>query len=174
MTSPLQRRLRSLVSKHRRNGIFLDTNVLLLFLFAAFMPERIENSKRLAKYDASAGQLLLNVVHQFDRILTTPHVLAETINLARQNVSGRLWDELGTRLHPLICLLAPPMHAYDVDTARVPVATFVRLGLTDASIAHALPANLLLTDDLDLYLTAEMLGADAVNFTHLREAAGNL
>jgi hypothetical protein len=58
MTSPLERQSKKYIAKHRRAGIFLDTNVLLLFIFAAFMPEKIEASKRLAKYDLASADLL--------------------------------------------------------------------------------------------------------------------
>jgi len=40
-------------------------------------------------------------------------------------------------------------------------------------IAATLGDNLLLTDDLDLYI-AVTGKHDAINFTHMREAAGNL
>jgi len=57
----LRRQLDALLVKHRAKGILLDTNVLLLFIFAGFMPERMEASKRLAKYDRDSGHLLLNL-----------------------------------------------------------------------------------------------------------------
>jgi hypothetical protein len=152
----------------------LDTNVLLLFVFAAFMPDKIESSKRLAKYDRAAGDLLLNYVGRFDKILTTAHVLAETSNLARQNVTGRLWAQMSEKLHPLFCYVNPAMVLRQIDTTQIQLPTFFRLGLTDAAIATTLGPSLLLTDDLDLYLTAVSASGDAVNFTHMREAAGIL
>jgi uncharacterized membrane protein len=71
-----------MVAKHRRRGVLLDTNVLLLFIFSAFMPDKIAGSKRLAKYDNDASRLLQTFVQHFDKIITTKHVLAETSNLA--------------------------------------------------------------------------------------------
>jgi hypothetical protein len=148
--------------------------VLLLFIFAAFMPEKIEQSKRLAKYDKESAVLLLRFVQNFERILTTAHVLAETSNLARQNVGGKLWERMASQIHPLFCLIDPRLDVIEVDRTQIPLATFTRLGLTDAAIASALSAALLLTDDLDLYVTAVTQQSDALNFTHMREAAGIL
>jgi hypothetical protein len=52
---------------------------------------------------------------------------------------------------------------------------FAELGLTDAGLASLVRGNiLLLTDDLDLYVTAASTGGDVVNFTHMREAAGTV
>jgi len=62
-----------------------------------------------------------------------------------------------------------------VDGLALDESIFVRLGFTDASIAATVgQQHLLLTDDLDLYLAAQAQGAPAINFTHMREAAGLL
>lgn len=173
MSASLDQQLGRLVTKHSSGGIFLDTNVMLLFIFAVFMPEKIEGSKRLAKYDRAAGELLLRYVQRFDRVIATPHVLAETSNLARQNVRGWMWTALSEHLFPLFCSNDGRVVLRAVDLARIKFAAFHDLGLTDAVIAATIGDNLLLTDDLDLYIA--VTGAhDAINFTHMREAAGNL
>lgn len=173
MSMSLDRQLTALASKHRARGIFLDTNVMLLFVFAVFMPEKIEGSKRLAKYDREAGELLVNYVERFDHVIATPHVLAETSNLARQNVHGKMWTALSEQLFPLFCSSESSVILRSVDLADIKFAAFSALGLTDSVIAATLGDNLLLTDDLDLFL-AVTGRHDAINFTHMREAAGNL
>lgn len=173
MSTSLDRQLVKLVSKHRRNGIFLDTNVMLLFVFAIFMPDKIEASKRLAKYDREAAALLRGFVQQFDYVIATAHVLAETSNLARQNVHGKMWSSLSEHLFPLFCSSESRILLRSVDLAHIKFAAFTALGLTDAVIAATLGNNLLLTDDLDLYVAVAGTH-DAINFTHMREAAGNL
>jgi hypothetical protein len=46
---------------------------------------------------------------------------------------------------------------------------FLRLGLTDAGLLEVISGSRsLLTTDLDLYLSALQVGAEAVNFNHLR------
>jgi hypothetical protein len=164
--------LDTLAAKHRARGVFLDTNVLLLFIFAAFMPAKIEDSKRLAKYDIASAEILYQYVSRFDKVLTTAHVLAETSNLARQNVKGKLWQQMSEKLYPLFCLVSGPIAIRKVDTAKIPIAIFTKLGLTDAAIVSSIGPDFLLTDDLDLYREAILGKKDAINFTHMREAAG--
>jgi predicted nucleic acid-binding protein len=170
---PTEELLLSSIGKHRARGILLDTNVLLLFIFAAFQPTYI-GQKRLAKYDATSGKLLVNYVTEFSRILTTPHVLAETSNLAAQIVDGRLRDELFNQLHLLFCLSSP--HSFEqcsIKGEEIDRRLFNRIGLTDSCLAALVQKKeLLLTDDLSLYSAAVSTGGSAINFTHMREAAG--
>ena len=80
------------------------------------------------------------------------------------------------RLFPLFGASPPEgFHRCSVDGLALDESIFVRLGFTDASIAATVgQQHLLLTDDLDLYLAAQAQGAPAINFTHMREAAGLL
>jgi hypothetical protein len=171
----LDTRLRAFVSKHKLQGILLDTNVLLLFLFATHMPTLIGTS-RLAKYGERDGKLLVNYIRQFNQILTTPHVLAETSNLARQIVRGKWRSELSSNLYPLFCLTHPNSFeqcVVDGQNIDIDIDLFGKLGFTDSGLVTlAQTERLLLTDDLDLYIAATTSGGDAIQFTHMREAAG--
>jgi len=151
----------------------VDTNVLLLYLFGQFMPSAL-GQKRLSKYTPEDANLIIQFLARFTTILTTQHVLAETSNLARQIVSGRQQLELLRGLYPLFCLNMPDsLSPRDVNRAAIDVSVFTRLGLTDAGLASLVQKDtLLLTDHLDLYVAAVSTGGDAVNFTHMREAAG--
>ncbi|MYN29963.1 hypothetical protein [Duganella levis] len=103
-------------------------------------------------------------------------MLAETSNLARQVVSGKQGWALSSRLYPLFCLdTADSLLPCEVEGKAIDAGVFTRLGLTDAGLASLVRADtLLLTDDLDLYVVAVAMGGDAVNFTHMREAAGTV
>lgn len=173
MTMPLKDQLLAFVSQHKMQGILLDTNVLLLFLFATHQPSMV-GKKRLEKYGEDDGVLLVSYLKHFSRILTTPHVLAETSNLARQIVSGQWRSELYTKLHPLFCLSLPnSFEQCAVDGKAIKNDLFGKLGLTDSGLATLVQTKrLLLTDDLDLYIAAVSCGGDAINFSHMREAAG--
>ena len=173
MTQTLDKQLLSLANRHGARGILLDTNVLLLLLFAVYQPTMI-GRKRLEKYSADDGALLVQYVGRFRRILTTPHVLAETSNLVRQIVNGRLRTELFAKLHPQFCLSLPDsFEQCTVDGRHIDGELFGRLGLTDSGLAALVQTEqLLLTDDLDLYVAANSNGGIAINFTHMREAAG--
>lgn len=175
MSESMDGRLQRLLVKHRTTGVMLDTNMLLLFVFAAFHPTMI-GTKRLSAYDAAAGELLHNYVSKFDKILTTQHILAETSNLARQVVSGKYWEQMCTGLFPFFCIEGPASLAQcAVETGRIAPPLFYQLGFTDASIALTVHQKyFLLTDDLDLYIAVSSVDNDAVKFAHMREAYGQL
>ncbi|USX26353.1 hypothetical protein NHH73_27970 [Oxalobacteraceae bacterium OTU3CINTB1] len=173
--SSLEQQLLKLVSKHSARGILIDTNVLLLYLFGKLLPSAI-GQKRLSKYGIEDADLISQFVGRFGQILTTQHVLAETSNLARQIVGGGFRHEMSQRLHPLFCLETPgSLKSCHVDGPAISADLFARLGLTDAGLTTLVQTNtLLLTDDLDLYISAVSTGGDAINFTHMREAAGTV
>ena len=104
--SSLEQQLLKLVSKHGARGILIDTNVLLLYLFGNLLPSAI-GQKRLSTYGIEDAELVSQFVARFAQILTTQHVLAETSNLARQIVGGRLRYEMSLQLHSLFCLGNP-------------------------------------------------------------------
>lgn len=175
MTSGLKAQLATHLRRHRDEGILLDTNVLLLLWLAKFDP-RLIGGKRLEKYTPDDVELLAGYVGQFKRILTTSTILTETSNLAALVLSGQRKQTLFRRLFPLFGASPPDdFHHCSVDGLTLDESIFVRLGFTDASIAATVGTqHLLLTDDLDLYLAAQAQGAPAINFTHMREAAGLL
>lgn len=167
----MEQRLQRLLGKHRTTGVMLDTNMLLLFVFAAFHPSSI-GTKRLAAYDVAAGELLFNYVSRFEKILTTQQILAETSNLARQIITGSHWAKMCTQLYPYFCLESKEsLTQCAVNTGRILPQLFEQLGFTDASIALTVHQKyFLLTDDLDLYISVESAGNEAIKFAHMREA----
>lgn len=175
MTIGLKAQLATHLRRHRDEGILLDTNVLLLLWLATFDP-RLIGGKRLEKYTSEDAVLLAGYVGQFKRILTTSTILTETSNLAALVLSGQRKQTLFRRLFPLFGASPPDdFHRCSVDGLTLDESIFVRLGFTDASIAATVGTqHLLLTDDLDLYLAAQAQGTPAINFTHMREAAGLL
>lgn len=174
--SALERQLLAWISKHATRGILVDTNVLLLYLFGLYQPAAVGKRKRLERYSLEDADLVIQFLRRFGRILTTQHVLAEASNLARQVVSGSQRLALSAKLHPLFCLDTPAsFRSCDVPGPSIDVGIFARLGLTDSGLASLAKADrLLLTDDLDLYIAAVTTGADAINFAHMREAAGTV
>ena len=174
MTMSLQQHLIEYENKYRSTGAILDTNLLLLYVFSRFSPDMI-GIGRLAAYDSDSADLLLQYLGRFERILITAHVLAETSNLARQMVKGRKWQAMCEAVFPLFCLPDQSvLKPVGVSTETIDPGKFSKLGLTDAALAQAAAEHLLLTADLDLYCAVVSAGNDAVNFTHMREAAGLL
>jgi hypothetical protein len=167
--------LLALASKYCDKGILIDTNVLLLYLFGKFQPGLV-GKDRLAIYQREDAELIVQFLARFKHIQTTQHVLAETSNLMRQMVRGEMRRRLSMQFHPLFCLDKPEsFQARQIDGTKIDLDVFARLGLTDAGLTSLVRADaLLLTDDLDLYVAAVTTGGDAINFTHMREAAGTL
>lgn len=175
MSQSLEDQLVSYVREHAEDGILLDTNVLLLLLVAQFRPDLV-GGKRLEMYGLRDAELLTAYVKNFSRILTTPHVLAETSNFVRQIMKGKTQSAFLTWLHPIFCLDDKGSLAQCAVQGRdIDVGLFIRLGLTDSGLAAcASKGRLLLTSDLDLHIAVASSGAHSINFTHMREAAGLL
>ena len=62
-------------------GLFVDTNLLMLFAVGTVNPGRIETFKRTSKYTKPDYDLLVRVLTKFDPLYTVAPVLAEVSNL---------------------------------------------------------------------------------------------
>jgi hypothetical protein len=64
-----------------KDGLLLDTNLLVLFVVGTVNPKRIQNFKRTSVYDHDAYEMLVKVMSGFTQIYTVAHVMAEVSNL---------------------------------------------------------------------------------------------
>ena len=108
---------------------------------------------------------------EFEEVLVTPHVLAETSNLL-----GYLAEPLLSKTRTTLGLMLPRWNESFTPCIRlVNTPIYLRLGVTDSALfSEATATATLLTDDLPLYLAASSAGRVAINFTHLRQARGTL
>jgi predicted nucleic acid-binding protein len=152
----------------RVGGLLVDTNLLVLFAIGTVNRDRIEQFKRTRQYTKTDHELLLRVLEQFEPLYTVAHVLAEVSNLT--DLSGPERLQARRVLKETISLL---------NEAQMPSAlaaehrAYERLGLVDAAIV-TLARNhrcVVLTDDLDLYLSLSREELNVINFAHLRAAA---
>lgn len=161
---------------HRQQGILLDTNLLVLLWLATFDAQLV-GGKRLEKYTPNDVQLLRGYVGRFNQLLTTSTILTETSNLIGQVLKGHRRQTCFTTFFNYFNSPQPSQfQRYSIEGLTLNLSVFNKLGFTDSSlIAVGQKAGLLLlTDDLDLYLTAQQQGQDAINFTHMQEAYGLL
>jgi len=138
---------------------------LLLFL-GRVNRKRIGEYKRTRKYTLDDYILLELLIEPFSQFITTPNILTEVSNL-----SGYLGEPLRSRyFHHFAEAIQNFVEIYSPSNAVSHSPSFVRLGLTDASISLLLNRQkcLVLTDDLDLFVHLNELGFDAINFTHVR------
>ena len=155
----------SLIGRYRGAGVLVDTNLLLLYFVGAYDTSQLQNSSRTDVFEPEDFVVLDAFMRQFDQVVTTPHVLAETSNLL-----GQLRDDVKAACFPLLRQSIPLMREH-----RTPATTigadpgFLQFGITDAAIAEASPsAYLVLTDDLPLYAYLGSRGVDVLNFNNIR------
>lgn len=148
-------------------GLFVDTNLLVLFTIGAVNRDRIEQFKRTRQYTKTDYDLLLRVLGKFKTLYTVAHVMAEVSNLTDLSGPERLQARqvLKEALSVLNETEMPSTRAADD-------LLYQRHGLVDAAIAAVVRDYrcAVLTDDLDLYLSLMREQVNVFNFTHLRAA----
>ena len=149
-------------------SVMVDTNLLVLLVVGLTSESMTEKHKRTKEYGRKGYKLLLETLSLFDRIVVTPHILAETSNLVRQCA-----DPLKTQVGESLAVLV-----FESEEQAVPAERIARqpeypwIGFTDAGVLEALSesAATLLTEDDGLYAASLGRGLDAINFEHLRAA----
>jgi len=150
----------------RREAVVLDANLLVVLAVGQASLAFLGTHKNVRGYSTDDFRLLLNIVSEARKILTTPNILTETSNLARQfGEPGR------SRITSLLGSMIEPMEEIYVESrAAAKRREFTRLGLADCALLDMLkPTHTLVTADFSLYRAALDKGCDAENFNHLRE-----
>lgn len=73
-----------LLSRYYAKGIIIDTNILLLYLVGRVNRERVPRFKRTAQFIPEDYDILLQLVNNFQKVITTPNILTEVNSLANQ------------------------------------------------------------------------------------------
>jgi rRNA-processing protein FCF1 len=155
-----------LMQQYRSRGVLVDTNILLLLFIGSFDRLLITKFKRTGdRFTVDDFDLLLNLLTQFERVVTTPNILSEVNGLSNQMgepIRARFFSDFARKI-PLLD------EQYVASSQAAQVEAFPKVGLTDSAIIHLVRGNyLVLTDDLTLYGFLEKAGIDALNFNHLR------
>lgn len=153
-----------LLSKHRGNGVLIDTNLLLLLLVGTHDRRRISSFKRTLKYTQYDYQRLAWFSTQFRVHWTTPNILTEVDNLGRQLRQDE-WKNFSV-VFSKFAGAANEIHLSSAEAAGS--NNFARLGLADTVTIELRNKLLILTDDLPLSVAAQRSGLDALNFNHIR------
>lgn len=157
-----------LVSKYKRRGVMLDSNLLVVYLVGLLGKDHLKDCRATKAVVPGDFDLLAAFLGQFEAFATTPHILTETSNLG-----GRLPENL----HRHFRLLFRKLTAGFKERSRranelMAGENFLRFGLADAAIADTPPGRfLVLTDEVALYTLLLSRGVDVINFNHLREFA---
>ena len=156
-----------LLTKYRRKGLLVDTNLLLLYFVGACKRDHISRFKRTKQFATEDWSTLLGIFRLFKPIVTTPNILTEVSNLA-----GQLEEPLRTRCFELFARGIALLHEEYLPGAELAqTSAFPRFGITDAGVLQLAKGNyLVLTDDFRLSQYLQSQGADAINFNHIRVA----
>ncbi len=153
-----------LINRYRSDGLFIDTNLLLLLVIGTFRRDMIATHKRVNQYNTDDFQKVAFFRGHFQTLWTTPSVLTETDNLGRQMAESNYQGFAKTMTSLSLQLIEQYVPFKDVAQTKI----FTRLGLSDASILLTKTSKLILTDDLNLHAAALGAGFDSINLNHLR------
>lgn len=152
-------------------SVLVDSNLLFILVVGHTSRDHVGRARRTEQYSPEAFDLLQSALADYDRVLVTPHVLAETSNLL-----GYLSEPLLSKTRSTLGqMLARWNEHYAPCVELIDAPIYLRLGVTDSALFTAASTTVtLLTDDFPLYLATSKAGREAINFTHLREARGAL
>lgn len=152
-------------------SVLVDSNLLFVHVVGCTSREHVGRARRTEQYSVADFDLLQSTLAEFDEILVTPHVLAETSNLL-----GYLAEPLLSKArHTFAAILLPWQERFTPGSKLTGTPVYLRLGLTDSALfSTASASTTLLTDDLPLFIEVRRAGRSAINFTHLRQERGTL
>ena len=156
------------LAQHRKSGVAIDTQLLLLLWIGNFDRSQIGRFKRLRQYTETDFDLLCGLVACCPKLVTTPNVLTEVSNLAGQ-LPGELAEEFREEFRRVVTKL----NEQHFDSISVTQSdSFLRLGLADGTLLKLARQNVLvLTDDHLLYQQLANDHLPALNFTYVRTSA---
>jgi hypothetical protein len=138
--------------------------LLLLVAVGTYNEQRILTCKRTQQYTLEDYALMLRILSRFARRVTTPNILTEVDNLARQLPVA----EHAAISEALFSLVSTSLEVYVPSTDATNTPLYPIVGLTDCVTMIASNNLLVLTDDFELSNRLASLGRDALNINHIR------
>lgn len=168
-------RIEWLIRRHRHSGVLLDANLLILLLIGQLDHRYVARFHKTKSYSVADYRVLLQFLGQFERIIVTPHILAEASNLAGRMPGDRRYNCFQILAALLRNVMAPLVIDEQHRPARLLTGepAFNRLGLTDAGILHRAAHRhyLVLTDDAPLGEALSERGIDFITLADLSATA---
>ncbi|GEM_PF-3233923 len=75
--------IHSIESKCKRNGVLLDTSLLLVVCIGIYDVNLVEKFKKTAAFTIDDFILLKNIISKYSPLYVSPHILAELSNLSK-------------------------------------------------------------------------------------------
>jgi hypothetical protein len=156
----------TLIDRYKSKGVLIDADLALLYLVGGYDLRLIGDGKynKLSNYSVSDYRLLLGLMKELKKSVTTPHVLTEVSNLTSDLPEQTKAD----------CLKKFYETFVEIDELTIPSLDaaqrqeFPFLGLTDGGLAIVSDQYLIVTDDARLVKKMNESGLEALNFNHLR------
>ncbi len=146
----------------------MDTGLLLVLYVGLYDPEQIERFGRTRQsFTTRDFEFLVAFLDQFERIITTPHILTEVSNFLGQ-LSGHVRDGCFAVFARHVAASTTHEHLPPAEDLTNSTG-FVRFGITDTSIFEvAAEPYLVLTTDYRLHGHLTSRGIAALNYNHFR------
>jgi hypothetical protein len=152
------------ISRFRRKGVLLDTNLLLVYLVGLIDRNLVPSFKRTEGYRTEDFDLLVTLISPVEKLITTPHVATEVHSLA-----GHLDGNAKYRFRDLFESIIPNVKESHRPAKQLCTGSaYKTFGLTDAAIHKIGQRRLVLTDDFPLSAYIQNTGGNVLNFTNLR------
>lgn len=149
-----------------RDGVLLDTNVLLLLLIGTVSEEQIERCSRLRGYSTGEFELLEFLLRDHRGFAITPHIATETWNLGENALNGA---HQASFKKLFVEFLESARETWIPAERLVGESYFLHLGIADSGAARIRRRRpVVITDDVLLTVQLEKQGSKVVNFTRLR------
>lgn len=155
----------NILDKHRNSGVLFDTNLLLLLAVGDYSSDRIATFKRTQKFTAQDYMLVTKLLHYFTKRVTTPNILTEVDNLARQ-LPEREHINVSSAIQNLVDNFC---EVYVESAEIIRLDLYPKVGITDSATIIATSKLLVVTDDFSLSNRLTFLDQDVLNLNHIRK-----
>ena len=141
--------------------VIIDTNIFILFLAGQINENRIKNYTRNSLYTKEDYYFLLNLLSNYDRIITSPNILTEV-----DNILNRITGEDKYKYLILVKTIYKQTIEKYIKTETISQNWyFDTLGITDSSILMmAKESELLISGDSSLCDHAKSLNIKTFDF----------
>ncbi|WP_180189943.1 hypothetical protein [Acinetobacter sp. YH01018] len=148
----------------QKKGVLLDTNLLILLVVGLVDTKLISTHKKLRIYSEDDFKLLVGILDTSSKLVATPHILAETSNLA---IHG-MYNELEAKTFLVLKGITSSDKFEEVHELIKTITNhdgYLKFGVSDIGLLEALSNGyVLLTDDWKLSGYAEQKGYDVLNY----------
>lgn len=151
----------------QQEGLLMDTNLMLLYCVGRHDPFMIPKfTERLSRYSIDDYKLLIQFIALFKKVVTTPNILTETVNLIDKR-SGRFDSVLRHFVDEIVVF--EELYLPSASIISQHPRHFLRFGITDLVLVElAKKSFLVLTDDNAIWSLIAGSNGSTLNFNQLR------